>query len=141
MRYGEGTEFAVSLDFESKHPVNFNHVVNLQVLPKSIFGRFDERRGYGGNSEIVDVSEKNGVERALVEVGLDLTASVGVDAGEVLVVALERLEGAVLSVVWGVVGASDAVINMFAEVSSVGASRVADLDAEEVSTEEAKTEG
>ena len=76
-----------------------------------------------------------------LSVGLDLTAGIGVDAGEVLVVALARLEGAVLGVVGGIVSTSDTIEDVFAVASSVGASRVADLETEEVSTVEARTEG
>jgi hypothetical protein len=75
-----------------------------------------------------------------LSVGLDLTAGVGVDAGEVLVVARASLEGPVLGVVRGVVGTSDTVEDVFAEVCSVGASGVADLEAEEVPTGEAGRE-
>ena len=96
--------------------------------------------GGGGDLGLVGHSGDGTQRLGRLSVGLDLTAGIGVDAGVVLVVALARLEGTVLGVVGGVVGASYAVIDMFAEVSSVGASRVADLDAEEVSTEEARTE-
>ena len=75
-----------------------------------------------------------------LSIGLDLTVGVGVDAGEVLVVARASLEGPVLGVVGGVVGTSDTIEDMFAEVGSVGTSGVADLKAEEVPTGEAGTE-
>jgi len=76
-----------------------------------------------------------------LSVGLDLAAGIGVDAGEILVVALARLEGTVLGVIGGIVKTSDAVVDVFAVAGSVGASGIADLEAEEVCTEEARTEG
>ena len=97
--------------------------------------------GGGGDLGLVRHSGDGTQRLGRLSVGLDLTAGIGVDAGVVLVVALARLEGAVLGVVRGVVGTSDTVVDMFAEVSGIGASRVAGLDAEEVSTEEARTEG
>ena len=75
-----------------------------------------------------------------LSVGLDLTGGISVDAGEVLVVTLAGLKSTVFGVVGGIVGASDAVVDMFTEMSSVGASRVANLEAEEISTEKAITE-
>ena len=71
-----------------------------------------------------------------MSVGLDLTAGVGVDAREVLVVTLARLEGTVLGVVRGVVGTSDTVVDMLAVVSGVGASRVASLETENTAAHE-----
>ena len=71
-----------------------------------------------------------------LSVGLDLTAGVGVDAGEVLVVTFARLEGTILRVVGGVVGTSDTVVDMLAEVSGVGASRVASLETENAAAHE-----
>jgi len=73
-----------------------------------------------------------------LSVGLDLTTWIGVDAGVVLVVTLAGLESAVFGVVGGVVGTSNTIVNMLAEVSSIGASRVTGLEAEEVPTEEAR---
>ena len=84
----------------------------------------------------------NGTQRlGRLGVGLDLTGGIGVDAGEILVVALAGLESTVLGGIWGVVGTSDTVVNMLAEASSIRASGVADLEAEEVPTEEARMEG
>lgn len=71
---------------------------------------------------------------------MDLTSWIGVDAREVLVVTLAGLESTVLGVIWGIVEASDAIVNMLAVASSIGASRVADLEAEEVPTEESRME-
>ena len=71
-----------------------------------------------------------------LSVGLDLASRIGVNAGEVLVVAIARLEGTVLGIVGGVVGASDTVEDVFAEASSVGTSRIASLEAESVTTHE-----
>ena len=71
-----------------------------------------------------------------MSVGLDLTTRIGIDAGEVLVVTLARLESTVLGVIWGVVGAPDTIVNMLAEMSSVGASRVASLKTESVAAHE-----
>ena len=72
---------------------------------------------------------------------MDLTTWIGVYAREILVVTLAGLESTVLGVIWGVVEASDAIVNMLAVASSIGASRVADLEAEEVPTEESRMEG
>jgi len=74
-------------------------------------------------------------------VGLGLTICVSVGARVVLVFALTGLEGTILGPVWGIVGTSDAVVDVFTEAGSVGTSRVAGLDAEEVSTKEAREEG
>ena len=55
------------------------------MLPKSVFSCFDERGGYGGNSEIVDMSEKNGVERpffSLKEYGVVVLGSGQSNVGE-----------------------------------------------------------
>jgi len=76
-----------------------------------------------------------------LSVGLDLAGGIGIDAGEVLVVTIARLEGTIPGVVGGIVGASDTIENVFAEASSVGTGRVAGFEAEEVSTVEARTEG
>ena len=78
------------------------------------------------------------LRRLLVSLGR--AGGIGVDAGEVLVVTLARLEGTVSGVVGSIVGASDTVEDVFAEASSVGSSRVADLEAKEICTEEARTE-
>jgi hypothetical protein len=67
---------------------------------------------------------------------LDLTVGVGVDTGEVLVGALASLEGPVLSIVGGVVGASDTVVDVLAVVCSMSASRVANLETENVAAHE-----
>ena len=67
---------------------------------------------------------------------MDLTAGIGVDAGEVLVSTFTGLESTVLSVIGGIVGASNTVVDMLAVVSSVGTGRVADLEAENASTHE-----
>jgi len=69
-------------------------------------------------------------------IGLDLTTGIGVDAGEVLVVTITRLKGTVFGVVGGIVGTSDAVEDVFAVASSVGASGVASLETESVTTHE-----
>ena len=74
-------------------------------------------------------------------VGLDLTGGISVDAGEVLVGTLAGLKSTVLGVVRSVVGTPDTVEDMFTVASSVGASRVAGLEAEEVPAEEADMEG
>ena len=71
-----------------------------------------------------------------LSVGLDLTVAIGVDTGEVLVVTLARLEGTILGVVGGVVGASDTVVDVLAEVSRIGASRIASLETESVTAHE-----
>jgi hypothetical protein len=71
-----------------------------------------------------------------LSVGLDLTAGVGVDAGEVLVFTLASLEAPFLGVAGGIVFASDTIVDMFAEVSGVGTSRVASLETELATTHE-----
>ena len=76
-----------------------------------------------------------------LSVGLNLTAWIGIDAGEVLVGALARFERAVLGVIGGVVEASDTIVNVFAVPGSVGTSGVASLEAEETSAKETKIEG
>jgi hypothetical protein len=63
---------------------------------------------------------------------------VGVNAWIVLVVAEARFEGAVLGIVGCVVGASDTVEDVFAEMSGVGACGVARFEAEEIAAHEAE---
>jgi hypothetical protein len=96
--------------------------------------------GRGGNFGLI-WHGANGTQRlGGLGVGLDLAAGIGVDAGVVLVVTITRDESAVLDVAGGVVETSDTIVNMLAELSSVGARRIADLEAEEVATEEARME-
>jgi len=71
-----------------------------------------------------------------LRVGLDLTARISVNSGEVLVVTVARLECTVLGVVGGVVGAPNTIVDVLAEVGSVGASRVTDLEAEHTTSHE-----
>ena len=81
----------------------------------------------------------DGTERLRrLSVGLDLSSWICVDAGEVLVVALARLKRAVLGVVWRIVCTSNTVVDVLAEVTGVGASRIAGLEAKEVSAIEAR---
>jgi len=104
--------------------------------------RVEERRSVGdtvgrsGDFGLV----RNGTDHTQrlrgLRVGLDLAVCIGVYAGEVLVVALATLECTVLGVVRGVVGASDTVVDMLAEVCSVGTSGVTNLEAENVTTHE-----
>lgn len=54
-----------------------------------------------------------------------------------MVLAFASFENTVASVVGGVVGAADTVEDVFAEVSGVGAVRVAGLEAEGIATDEA----
>lgn len=61
----------------------------------------------------------------------------GVDTREVLVLALARLEDACLSVVGGVVRASDTVEDVLTVVGCVRLGGIADLDAERIATHEA----
>lgn len=67
---------------------------------------------------------------------MDLSSRIGVDAGEVLVVAFARLKRAVPGVVWRIVGTSNTVEDVLAEVPGVGASGVTGLEAKEVSAVE-----
>jgi len=79
----------------------------------------------------------NGTQRlGRLSIGLDLTGGIGVDAGEVLVITFAGLESTVLGAIWGVIGASDTIENMLAEISSVGARRVANFEAETVTAHE-----
>ena len=71
-----------------------------------------------------------------MSVGHNLTIA-SVNTREVLVVTLARLEGTVLRVVGGVVVATDTIVDVLAEVGSVGAVGVTRLEAELVSTDEA----
>jgi hypothetical protein len=64
-------------------------------------------------------------------------AVLGVDTREVLIVTLAGLEGTVLGVVGSVVGATDTVETMLAEVGGVGVGGIANLDTEGVTTHEA----
>lgn len=105
----------------------------------------DDRRSVGdtvrrsGNLGLVRDGGDGAQRLRRLRVGLDLAGWIRINAGEVLVVALARLERPVLGAVGGIVGASNTVINVLAEVASVGASGVADLEAEEVSAKEAIT--
>ena len=76
-----------------------------------------------------------------LRVGLNVAAGVGVDAGVVLVVAVASLENTVLGVIRGIVSASDAVVDVFAEARGIRASRVASLEAEELTAEETRAKG
>lgn len=71
-------------------------------------------------------------------VGGDLAVGVGVDTGEVLVLALARLECTVLGVVGGIECATDTIVDVLTELGSVGAVLVAGLDAELVGSHEAE---
>ena len=42
LREGDGSEFTVPLDFKSEHPVDFTHVVDFEVLSKSVLSCFDK---------------------------------------------------------------------------------------------------
>lgn len=97
--------------------------------------------GRSGNLGLVWYGGDGAQRFGRLRIGLDLTTGIGIDAWVVLVVTLTRLEGTILGVVGGIVSASDAVVDMFAEVVGVGASRVAGLEAEEVSTGETGAEG
>lgn len=105
-------------------------------------GRIEERRsvgdtvGRGRNFGLVrDGTDRTQRLRGL-GVGLDLTACIRVNTGEVLVVTLARLECTVLGVVGGVVGAPNTIVDVLAEVGSVGTSRVTDLEAEHATSHE-----
>lgn len=79
----------------------------------------------------------DGTQRFIrLSVGLDLTAGIGVDAWIILVVTLAGLESTVLSIIGGIVGTSDAVVDVLAETSGVRTSRVASLEAENVAAHE-----
>jgi len=69
-------------------------------------------------------------------VGLDLAGGISVDAGEVLVGTLAGLKSTVLGVVRSVIGTSDTVEDMLAVVGGIGASRVTDLETENVAAHE-----
>ena len=72
-----------------------------------------------------------------LSVGLNSTALVGVDTGEVLVLTLAALKYTTLSVVGRVVRAADAIVDMLTIVGGVRVGRVADLEAEGVAAHEA----
>jgi len=77
----------------------------------------------------------NGTQRLSgLSVGLDLAAGIGVNAGEVLVVSSASLEDTSLSIVGGVVGASDTIVDMLTVVGGVGTGGVANLEAENATT-------
>lgn len=69
-------------------------------------------------------------------VGLNGTSSVSVDTGEVLVFTEAALEDTILIGSGSIVLAADTVKDVLAEVSSVGTSRIASLEAENTSTHE-----
>lgn len=92
------------------------------------------RRGWDTSDvgDLVDGTESLG--RLLVD---DVIASgILVVAGEVLTVALAGLEGTVNVSSGSVVGATDTIVDMFTELGGVGASRVASLETEGVSSHE-----
>jgi hypothetical protein len=64
-------------------------------------------------------------------------AALDKDSGEVLVLAITRLEGAILRSVGGVVLTSDTVVYVLAEVRGVGSSGVTGFEAELVGPHEA----
>lgn len=59
------------------------------------------------------------------------------DAREVLVLALTRLEGPVLRIIWRIVLAPNAIIYVLAEVSGVGAGWVTGFETERTAPDEA----
>ena len=59
-----------------------------------------------------------------------------VDTREVLVIALARFEDPVLGVIGCIVGTTDTVVNVLAELGGVRAGRVAGLEAELVAAHE-----
>jgi hypothetical protein len=65
-------------------------------------------------------------------------AVLSVNTGEVLVVTLARLKGTILGIVGGVVGTSDTVETVFAEVGCVRVGRITDFDAEGIAAHEAE---
>ena len=65
------------------------------------------------------------------------TRSIGVDTGEILIIAKAGFESAVLSVVGGIVGAADTVVDVLAEVGGIGVGWVAGFEAECVGAHEA----
>jgi hypothetical protein len=71
-----------------------------------------------------------------LSVGLDGTTRIGVDAREILVFTLARLECTVLGIVGGIVGASNTVEDVLAVVGSVGTGRITNLEAENATTHE-----
>ena len=71
-----------------------------------------------------------------LSVGLNSTALVGVDTGEVLVLTLAALEYTTLSVVGRVVCATDTIVDVLAVAGSVGASWITGLEAEAVCADE-----
>ena len=58
------------------------------------------------------------------------TCRIAVDAREILVITEAGFEGAILGVVGGIVGTSDMVVDVLAEVGSVGVGRVTGFEAE-----------
>ncbi len=71
--------------------------------------------------------------------GISDDGTVGsVDTDGVLVLAFARFECTVLSVVGCIVGTADTIVDVLAELGSVRAFRVADFEAEGVTTHEAR---
>ena len=62
MGEGDGSKFAVPLDLESKHPVDFTHIMDFKVLSKSVLRCLDEGRVRGGDGKVVNVSKQDGGE-------------------------------------------------------------------------------
>jgi len=60
----------------------------------------------------------------------------GVYAWIILVIAEAGFEGAILSVVWGIEGTPDAIVNVFAKVCSVGTGRVTSFETKLSATHE-----
>jgi hypothetical protein len=61
---------------------------------------------------------------------------IGIDTGEILIITLARSEGTVLGVVGSVVGTTDAIEDVLAEVRGMCTSRVTSLDTESIATHE-----
>lgn len=52
---GNGLKFMVLLDLESKHPVDFALVINLNMFAKSILKGFDHSEGSSSHGKVINV--------------------------------------------------------------------------------------
>jgi len=70
--------------------------------------------------------------------GVSLNGAVrgSINSREVLNVSKTRGKRSILSIVWGIIRASDTIVDVLAEVGSIGSCRVADFKTELISTHE-----
>ena len=57
--YGEGSEFAIPCDLEAKHPIDLAHIMDVEVLVKSVFSCFNKCQLHCGNGKVVNMGQQD----------------------------------------------------------------------------------